>query len=257
MIWRTASDISASLRSWPIRKRKGCRVNVVGEGTPAAAAGIEVGDVILDFKGEKTPTPSDVFDVLKTTEPSQVVPITVLRGGAAKKLSVTLGRRPLEVIRPEFDTDPIEQSVGGNHDPLSFLTTLHDIDDDEIPADADHVNGEIHGRASARRDNWEGKKIGNDTVEFVKKLPKWNLEIVKRYRLAQIPDDQIGDADPYAYHLMLHVEIRNLDKKATFRRLSARRGDRLAVGRLVVRQPDHARLGCSGAARHGLEISGQ
>jgi YidC/Oxa1 family membrane protein insertase len=194
------------------KESKGCRVNVVGEGTPAAAAGIEVGDVILDLKGEKTPTPSDAFDVLKTTEPSQVVSMTVLRGGAAKKLSVTLGRRPLEVIRPEFDTDPIEQSAMGNHDPLSFLTTLHDIDDDEIPADADHVNGEIPG-VRLRTDNWEGKKIGNDTVEFAKKLPKWNLEIVKRYRLAQIPEDQIGDADPYAYHLMLHVEIRNLDKK--------------------------------------------
>jgi YidC/Oxa1 family membrane protein insertase len=195
------------------KESKGCRVNVVGEGTPAAAAGIEVGDVIVDFQGEKTPTPSDLFDLLKRTAPSQVVPLTVLRDGAPKKLSVTLGRRPLEVIRPEWETDPIEQSATGEHDPLSFLTTLHDIDDDEIAADSDHVSGEIDG-VHLRTDNWEGKKIGNDTVEFVKQLPKWNLEVVKRYILARIPEDQIADSDPYAYHLILHIEIRNLDKKA-------------------------------------------
>ncbi len=196
----------------PDKEAKGCRVNVVGDGTPAVAAGIEVGDVLVDFNGNKTPTPGDLFDALSHTEPSQVVSLTVLRGGAPKKLSVTLGRRPLEVIRPELDTDPIEQAATGNHDPFSFLTTLHDIDDDEIAADVDHLNGEIDG-VRLRTENWEGKKIGNDTVEFVKRLPKWNLEAVKRYTLARIPEDQLGDTDPYAYHLTLHVEFRNLDKK--------------------------------------------
>ena len=196
----------------PDKEAKGCHVNVVGDGTPAAAAGVEVGDVLVDFHGTKTPTPSDLFDALKRTEPAQGVSLTVLRGGAPKKLSVTLGRRPLEVIRPENYWDPIEQAATGDHDPFSFLTTLHDIDDDEIATDPEHLNGEIDG-VHLRTDNWEGKKIGNDTVEFAKRLPKWNLEVVKRYTLARIPEGQIGAADPYAYHLMMHIEIRNLDKK--------------------------------------------
>ena len=103
---------------------KGCRVQVVGNGTPAAIGGVRVGDVIRDLHGEKTATPADLFKALQGTESDQSVTLTVQRGAAVKKLTVVLGRRPLEVIRPEFNTDPIEQDAAAKHDPLSFLMTL-------------------------------------------------------------------------------------------------------------------------------------
>ncbi len=44
-------------------------------------------------------------------------------------------------------------------------------------------------------------------------LPKWHLTVVKRYRLAKVPADQLGKADAKAYHLVLDVEIQNTDTK--------------------------------------------
>jgi YidC/Oxa1 family membrane protein insertase len=192
------------------KDEKGCRVNVVGDGTPAAIAGLKVGDAIVEFDGKKTPTPDALFDLLTKTTPSQTVEITVRRGGATQKLSAALGRRPLAVIRPEIDTEPVEPGIAGKHDPLSFLLTLREADDDEIAADADKVDGEIEG-LHLRTDNWQGKMVGRDAVEFTHPLPKWKLEVVKRYQLARLSADK---PDQPAYHLMLHVEIRNTDDKA-------------------------------------------
>ncbi len=134
--------------------KKGCRVQVVGDGTPAAAAGLKVDDVILELNTtkppattpevNKTPTPEKLFEALKSTDPGETITLKVSRGGAQQKLTVTLGRRPMEVVRPELDTDPINQSAEGPHDPLSFLMTLREADDDEIAADANNkVEAEI------------------------------------------------------------------------------------------------------------------
>lgn len=187
------------------KDEKGCRVNVVGAGTPAAAAGLQVGDVIVELNGQKTTTPNELLDVLRGTKRGEVAKIHVRRAGADRPLEATLGWRPLAVIRPEFDTNPVEQSIGVKHDPLSFLMTLREIDKDDISADANKVNGEIDG-LHLRTKNWEGTPVGKDTVEFTRRLPKWGLKVVKRYRLAKLSTDK---PDEPAYHLMLTVEIQN------------------------------------------------
>jgi YidC/Oxa1 family membrane protein insertase len=187
------------------KDEKGCRVNVVGDGTPAAIAGVKVGDVIVELNGQKTAIPDQLLDVLRGTKPGEAATIHVRRAGADQQLAVTLGWRPLAVVRPEFDTNAVEQSIGVKHDPLSFLTTLREIDKEEIPADANKLNGEIDG-VHLRSANWEGTRIDNDTVEFTRRLPKWGLKVIKRYRLAKISTDK---PDEPAYHLMLHVEIQN------------------------------------------------
>lgn len=192
------------------KDEKGCRVNVVGPGTPAEAAGVQVGDVIVELNGQKTPTPGDVLEVLRATKPEEKATIHVRRAGADKQLPATLGWRPLAVIRPEFGTTQLEDAVGVKHDPFSFLFTMRQIDKEEIPADTrDKVNDEIDG-LSLRTSNWEGKPIGKDTIEFTRRLPKWGLKLVKRYRLARIPTDK---PDEPAYHLTLQIEIQNEDKE--------------------------------------------
>jgi YidC/Oxa1 family membrane protein insertase len=192
------------------KDEKGCKVNVVGPGTPADAAGLEVGDVIVELNGQKTPTPGDIEEVLRATKPKDAATIHVHRAGADKQLTATLGWRPLAVIRPEFDTDPLENAVGVKHDPLSFLFTMRQIDKEEISAAPhDRVNEEIDGLA-LRSNNWEGKVVDKDTLEFTRRLPKWDLKVVKRYRLARISPDK---PDQPAYHLMLQVEIQNEGKE--------------------------------------------
>jgi len=72
-------------------------VLVVGvtSGSPAAAAGVLVGDVVLDFDGQKIESPEDLLDLLLGDRVGRAVPLKVLRGGAAVEFSVTVGERPL------------------------------------------------------------------------------------------------------------------------------------------------------------------
>ena len=83
----------------PDHQRSGDRATallVVGvtSGSPAAAAGILVGDVLTDFDGEAVESPEDLLDRLVGDRVGRQVTVRVLRGGAVKELPVTVGERP-------------------------------------------------------------------------------------------------------------------------------------------------------------------
>jgi S1-C subfamily serine protease len=68
-------------------------VSVTSE-SPAAAAGLLVGDVILDFDGEPIEAPEDLLDRLLGDRVGRQVTVRVLRGGTATQVPVTIGERP-------------------------------------------------------------------------------------------------------------------------------------------------------------------
>ena len=65
-------------------------VDVVPDG-PAAAAGIQPGDVITSVDGNPTPTSQALGAVLAELKPGDTVTVVVQRGGAEQELKVTLG----------------------------------------------------------------------------------------------------------------------------------------------------------------------
>ena len=65
-------------------------VDVVPDG-PAAAAGIQPGDVITSVDGNPTPTSQALGAVLAELKPGDTVTVVVERGGAEQELKVTLG----------------------------------------------------------------------------------------------------------------------------------------------------------------------
>ena len=69
-------------------------VVAVTNGSPAAAAGILVGDILLAFDGRAIASPEDLMDLLHRTPPERAVTLGVLRGGAAVDVAVTVGERP-------------------------------------------------------------------------------------------------------------------------------------------------------------------
>lgn len=73
-------------------KAEGALVAGITEGGPAAAAGLEAGDVILDFNGEEVPTMRDLPRMVADTPVGKEVEVTVLRKGKEVMLTVTLGR---------------------------------------------------------------------------------------------------------------------------------------------------------------------
>jgi len=302
---------------------KGCPVQVVGPGTPAAAAGLRPGDVIqaitsqaIGSQAVKSPAQLEAF--LTKTKPGDEVDLVVLRGGKPVSLeATTLGRRPLEVIRPEAD------------DPLSLLLTLDRFDDEELEdvrtrdacihqlfVDLDVREEELAGldmedlnlqkgevrimQKGGREPDWvdlpsvasealrawiavRGKQPGpvfvaladraaprriategiewivsrmkakdlrapdparfleldgldlrngewelgtlrngqfdagaNDQTEatFRRRLPHRDLELLKTYRLAQVPEDEAENPDYAAYHLEVELTLRNVGARA-------------------------------------------
>ena len=72
----------------------GLLINQVSQPSPADAAGLLVGDVIVGFDGESVEDGEELVTRLRGNRIGKAVPITVLRGGAAVDVSVTIGERP-------------------------------------------------------------------------------------------------------------------------------------------------------------------
>ena len=72
----------------------GLLVNQVSRQSPADTAGLLVGDVIVAFDGEPVHDGEELVTRLRGNRIGKAVPVTVLRGGSAVDVSVTVGERP-------------------------------------------------------------------------------------------------------------------------------------------------------------------
>jgi S1-C subfamily serine protease len=66
----------------------------VTSGSPAAAAGVLVGDVLLDFDGHAVDSPEDLLDLLAGDRVGRQATLGVRRGAAVTRVTVTVGERP-------------------------------------------------------------------------------------------------------------------------------------------------------------------
>ncbi len=71
----------------------GLRINGVGEGSPAQKAGLQGGDVIIEFGGKKISNIYDYTYALGDYSPGDIVDVVVIRDGAKKTMKVELGAR--------------------------------------------------------------------------------------------------------------------------------------------------------------------
>jgi S1-C subfamily serine protease len=78
----------------PDGKDAGLLVAAVTPESPAAAAGLLVGDVILAFDGHPVETPEDLFDLLWGDRVGSNVRLDILRGGVTRQVPITVGERP-------------------------------------------------------------------------------------------------------------------------------------------------------------------
>jgi membrane-associated protease RseP (regulator of RpoE activity) len=97
----------------------GALVTNVVEGSPAEEAGIEEGDIIIQFAGDTVRGPVSLTTKIHAREPGETVAIVVLRDGKKTKLQTELGDRkestaktltmsffgrvPEEIVIPEID----------------------------------------------------------------------------------------------------------------------------------------------------------
>ncbi len=193
---------------------EGCRLNVVGDGTPAEIGGLQTGDVIVRVADSTTPDPQSLAAVLSRLKPRQIVSVTFRRPqgealGREQTVDVQATRRPLEVIRPEFSTVPVVDVNAGFHDPLSFRLSIASRDGQKRSEDR-----EIEGNKLEQKD-WD-VTVSSDrmSVEFRRTLDG-GLTVIKQYRLVTAADNPVGlveNARAGRYRLQLRVSFRASQK---------------------------------------------
>lgn len=72
---------------------RGARVRSVLDDTPAAQAGIEAGDVIVEFAGEPVEDAAGLTAAVRAKAPGDAVSLALRRDGKTKRLELTLGER--------------------------------------------------------------------------------------------------------------------------------------------------------------------
>ncbi|HEU0039465.1 MAG TPA: PDZ domain-containing protein, partial [Verrucomicrobiae bacterium] len=98
-------------KEFDLPEQAGALVGGVQPGTPAAAAGLQEGDVIIELNGKKV-TDFNQFRVLVAqTAPKTKVSLKIVRDGKEKNLTATLGILPGEMARRSRNesTQPEEQ----------------------------------------------------------------------------------------------------------------------------------------------------
>ncbi|MEN1681261.1 MAG: YidC/Oxa1 family insertase periplasmic-domain containing protein [Planctomycetota bacterium] len=172
------------------------RVRVVGAGTPAEAAGLEVGDEIVDAE--------PFFAGLAKAKPGESVDLKIVRGGDEQTLTATLSKRPLAVVRPESENvrkhNPAYADASTDVD--SFLLTISELNGDNAGE-----NPTIQAANEKLTEGaWEVVASDERSVTFRKRIAELGLEFDKRYELAQVDEES---AEP-AYHLVYDLQVKNL-----------------------------------------------
>ncbi len=71
----------------------GLEVTQVVSGSAADDAGIETGDVIVEFDGDQVTTPAQLASAVSNAEPGDEVEVTYERDGQSRTVTVELGSR--------------------------------------------------------------------------------------------------------------------------------------------------------------------
>jgi serine protease Do len=79
-----------------LKSRDGALVRRVTKGGPASKAGVEPGDVILNFNGKPVKDSDELPRLVTSTRPGTTVPLRVMRDGQEKTLNLTVGELNLE-----------------------------------------------------------------------------------------------------------------------------------------------------------------
>ena len=85
-----------ALTEFGLKERKGALVGTVSRGRPAAKAGIEPGDIILEFNGKAVKNRDELVATVIATRPGSTVPVKILRDKQEKTLSITVDELDLE-----------------------------------------------------------------------------------------------------------------------------------------------------------------
>ncbi|HTL03282.1 MAG TPA: Do family serine endopeptidase [Vicinamibacterales bacterium] len=110
-----------------LKDRKGALVAQVPKSGPAATAGVEPGDVILQFNGKNVGKSDDLPQMVGSTTPGTTVPLKIVRNGKEMTLNVKVEELDLEA---ETGTQQSRNAEPGADTSAGFGITLNNITPD-------------------------------------------------------------------------------------------------------------------------------
>ncbi|MDP2054059.1 MAG: PDZ domain-containing protein, partial [Acidobacteriota bacterium] len=117
-----------ALAEFGLKERRGALVRAVTRGQPAARAGVEPGDVIVEFNGKPVKNRDELVATVVATKPGTTVPLKVMRDREERTLNITVGELNLEdegnraAATRETTVEPDEQASQGFGLTLTALT---------------------------------------------------------------------------------------------------------------------------------------
>lgn len=84
-------------QSFKLDSPTGALVTAVEPSSPAAKAGVKVGDIIVSYQGKAIDEPSELPRLVAATKPGEKAQLEVWRNGKRERLAVTVGEVPSEV----------------------------------------------------------------------------------------------------------------------------------------------------------------
>jgi serine protease Do len=101
-----------ALEEFGLKARKGALVSIVTPNGPSAKAGLEPGDVIVEFNGKPVADRNALVQLVMATRPGATVPVRIIRDKAEKSLSVTVEELDLESEGGTTRGDTQQEEVG-------------------------------------------------------------------------------------------------------------------------------------------------
>lgn len=98
-------------KQFEIKEEKGALVGDVVEDGPAEKAGIQRGDVIVEYDGKDMTDPSSLRNSVAATPPGKKVTLSIIRNGKKQKIDVTIAELPAEMQKLHGGFDNLLKGV--------------------------------------------------------------------------------------------------------------------------------------------------
>jgi len=163
----SVQDLTPELaRSFGVQKTEGALVVDVTEESPAARGDIARGDIIVEFGGTHLDDAQQLLAVSAATPVGRAVPVTVLRRGETKSLSVILTERPTTVAAP-----PAQAPAGSD-----WGLDISDITPDLVSRfNLDHREGVVVTAVAAARAAAHAGLQPGDVIAEANRRPVHNI----------------------------------------------------------------------------------
>ncbi|MEP6925749.1 MAG: PDZ domain-containing protein [Pyrinomonadaceae bacterium] len=96
---QTENVSNENFAKYNLREPRGVAVIKVIENSPASKAGLQKGDVIINFDGEALKSEGKLLRMIGEVAPDQKAELTVLRNGGEIRVTVTMGKREEPMFR--------------------------------------------------------------------------------------------------------------------------------------------------------------